>query len=224
MATQINDKERVIKIFSQLANINFNYPAQKVHYLVDNFNRVKDIIAKDDNVAGKKIKELWDCNWNVVWGPVLNTSPSIGIKYHADNSMYVVKGIDKETKKNIYIVAIAGTNSLSTFEMKDEDIAVKEVELWDKGNEDYGSLAKGSMTGLGILLSDFKKKLSPNEVLMKFFEAEYAKDHNMEIITCGHSLGGALSPLVALRLKEWSGTKIPVSTYPTAGPTSGDRK
>ncbi|MEY4903957.1 MAG: hypothetical protein RLZZ292_1772 [Bacteroidota bacterium] len=238
MATQINDKAKAIMLFSQLANINFDYSAPAKQDLVDNFNRVKDIIAKGDNVVGKKIKELWDCNWEVVWGPALysfiNTrgvkplTPKQKDKFHANNSMYIVKGFDKKSNRNVYVIAIAGTNSLSVYEQNVEDVNVDNTQQWDN-NTDHGVIANGSMIGLNKLLGKFE--YGSKSKLMDFFANEYSKNPNMEIITCGHSLGGALCPLVALKLKEWSDKitpnkedyKIPISTYPTAGPTSGDK-
>lgn len=222
MPTQIDAKAKAIQLFSQLSNINFGISAS-VADLEANSSRIKDIISTD-NVASQKIKDLWDCNWQVVWGPALNYSLGVvkeekktKIKYHANNSMFVAKA----TNKPIYIVAIAGTNSLSLFEMFSEDIAVKKVKAWNSNKPEQGHISEGSMTGLDKVLGKFKYGAS--ETLMEFFATEvqqHGKD-NMEIITCGHSLGGALSPLVALKIKE-TYPAIPVSTYPTAGPTSGD--
>lgn len=222
MAIQIDAKAKVIMLFSQLANINFNCLVSKAE-LIANSDRIKTII-ESDNAASKKINELWNCNWAVAWGPVLNYSEKIvkaEVKYLANNSMYIVKGIDTATNKHLYVVAIAGTNSKSVFEMFYEDIDVKKVKPWHSNLPEQGHLSSGSMTGLNKVLDKFK--YGSNKTLMAFFDAEVKEvgAKNMEIITCGHSLGGALSPLVALKLKE-TYKDIAVSTHPTAGPTSGD--
>lgn len=220
MATQIDSKAKTIMLFSQLSNINFNYSAS-IPDLEANSDRIETIISSD-NVASQKIKALWDCDWQVVWGPALNYSLiDLPGKHHANNSMFVAKGMDKATHKYVYIVAIAGTNGLSWFEEFGEDIDVKKIVLWNAENPEQGHISRGSMTGLKKVLGKFK--YGSNEMLMEFFAAEIQQigADNIEIITCGHSLGGALSPLVALKIKETYPT-IPVSTYPTAGPTSGD--
>ena len=208
-------------LFSQISNINFDYAASD-EKLIANSERINDIISTE-NVASKKIKALWDCNWKVAWGPALNYFPKKGNTCHADNSMFVVQGTDSITNKKVYVVAIAGTNELSKFEMRSEDIAVTKVALWNKSNPTQGEISEGSMTGLEKVLGDFT--YGAKSTLMDFFNKE-VKQHgtaNMEIMTCGHSLGGALSPLVALKIKE-TYQDILVSTYPTAGPTSGEAK
>ncbi len=218
MITQPDAKAKAIMLFSQISNINFDY-STSITNLQQNSNRIKSIICTD-NVASRKIKELSGSNWEVVWGPVLNYSPDAkGTGFHADNSLYVAKAKDK----NVYVVAVAGTNRLSDFELVYEDIAVKTVKPWITDNSTQGHISNGSMTGLEIVLGKFDYG-DKGITLMDFFKAKVEKDgqqEKMEIITCGHSLGGALSPLVALRIKE-KYNNIHVSTYPTAGPTSGD--
>jgi Lipase (class 3) len=217
----ITDKAKAIQLFSQLSNINFGISAS-IKDLEANSDRIKEIISTD-NVASQKIKALWDCDWKVVWGPALNYSLNIPLdsKYHANNSMFVAKGMDKATHKYVYVVAVAGTNGLSQFEKLEEDINVGIMVLWHAKNPKQGHISKGSMIGLDKVLGEFNYGAS--KTLMEFFAAEIQQigADNLEIITCGHSLGGALSPLVALKIKE-TYPAIPVSTYPTAGPTSGD--
>ncbi len=239
MAIQVDAKAKAIMLFSQLSNINYGYSAPSETELANNFNRILE--DKDGkNVLIQKIKELWDCNWKMAWGPALNCSQNKGTifnpladkdkyRFHADNSVFVVKGFDNATKRNVYLVAIAGTNSFSLFEQEEEDIAVKTTVPWLLNNVHCGYMAKGSYTGFSkVFLEPFGQNTQSGtlqDFFVKEMETNAEKQVKMEIITCGHSLGGALSPLVALSLREWSkekGYDIPISTYPTAGPTSGD--
>lgn len=226
MTMQTNAKSKAMMLFSQLSNINFGYTAVSEQDLVDNFNRILE--DQGDNVLVQKIKELWPCNWEMAYGPALNSSGKEG-KYHADNSLYVVKGVDpSDEDKNVYVVAIAGTNALSVFEQFQEDIKVKNKVAWLPGKSEYGHLSEGSHVGFVTIFDQPFQHINAEQkelTLRNFFRIEVEKNiaegKKMEIITCGHSLGGALSPLVALGLKE-THHEIPVSTYPTAGPTSGD--
>lgn len=223
MAIQIDNRAKAIMLFSQISNINFGYSALSEKDLETNSCRIKDIIEyTSDNIVSNKLQELWQCDWEIAWGPVLNYSKnSKDGSYHVNNSLYVVKGKDSVSNKNVYVVAIAGTNKLSDFELFFEDIAVKTVVSWNKSKLAQGKISNGSMTGLNKVLGKFD--YGANDTLMDFFNAEVKKHgaENIEIITCGHSLGGALSPLTALKIKE-TYPNISVSTYPTAGPTSGD--
>jgi Lipase (class 3) len=223
MTNEQSSKSKAIMLFSQLSNINYEYLAS-VEALVSNFNLIKTILQDATNGLTQEIQKWCNCNWEVVWTG-LNVSSSLNYhekgKFHTDNSLYIVKGFDEATKKNIYVIAIAGTNSLSWFEKIVEDINVCKTKPWDL-NRSHGVIAAGSMIGLKTVLGQFEFGSKGN--LMDFFKAQPDKS-KMEIITCGHSLGGALAPLVALKLKEWSDSnhyKIPISTYPTAAPTSGN--
>jgi hypothetical protein len=220
----IDNKAKAIMLFSQLSNINYGYSAKTKQDLVDNFNRVLE-----DSIVTQKINELWNCDWQMAWGPALYCSLNTGkeddkSKFHADNSMYVVKGYDNSTKRFVYVIAVAGTNALSEFEKKEEDIKVIHMVPWEVSNStdtNQAKISNGSAIGLEKLLGNFD--FGSSIKLLDFFKEELknTNENNVEIITCGHSLGGALSPLVALKIKE-SFSNVQVSTYPTAGPTSGN--
>ena len=227
--TDIN-KQKAIALFSHLANINFGYAASSKEKLMDNFNRVLQD-ENGDNIILQTINTLWNCSWEMAWGPALNIGHNQKKgEFHADNSLFVVKGIDASTQKKVYVVAVAGTNALSAFEEIEEDITVGKVKPWNPTDASCGNLSTGSHVGFDIVyLLPFEHNHQHNilqNTLKAFFKHEMTTHaENMEIITCGHSLGGALSPLIAVALKELSlekGLDINVSTYPTAGPTPGD--
>lgn len=223
------NKQKAITLFSHLANINFNYAAHTKQELVNNFNRI--LQDTEDNIVLKTINDLWDCSWEMAWGPAQNIKHNLNVlsnKFHSNNSLFVVKGIDPDTQKKVYVVAVAGTNGLSIFEQLVEDISVGLLIPWNPQKAECGKLSYGSHIGFNhVYLTPFQYNKEQN-TLKEFFELEMnTHGGNMEIITCGHSLGGALSPLIAVALKELAKQKglqetLNVSTYPTAGPTPGD--
>jgi hypothetical protein len=229
---QLDNRSHAIFLFSQLSNINFGVYSANANGLQNNFNNVINIFESNDgffknNAIRQKINDYWNKNWKVVWGPCMKQSitehsekpRSSDGSYHADNSMYVAKA------DNTYIIAVAGTNMLSVYEKK-EDIAVFSQKKWDSNNPAHGNIANGSSIGLNILMEDLKD--SNGNTLLQFLEKDIPAHAPTEIITCGHSLGGGLCPLVALKIYEnkmlnsgWN--NVTVSSYPTAAPSIGDQ-
>ncbi len=159
--------------------------------------------------------------WDVVWGPVVyerGRHPK-----YATNAMYVAQN------GNQYIVAIAGTNPSSFYDWFLEDFNVIRKVSWHYGDIP-GSLkpkiSKGTSIGLNNLLQNMK---SSDQLLLQFLkETVTNSDDEIEIIFTGHSLGGALSPALALAVldqkSKWAGEKpFKISVYPSAGPTPGNR-
>lgn len=180
-------------------------------------------------------------NWNLAWGPALiekldeNGNPT-GV---ADNALYVAQcnavAFPGGPTLPTYVVAIAATNPASLYDWETEDFSVSEVVNWTTYNpskittSDYNGtdpyISKGTATGIGILLSLISPATaaSPNTTLEQFLSG-LQPDPNTAIIFCGHSLAGALSPTLALYLKESKQLEAFNLTlvYPTAGPTPGE--
>lgn len=180
-------------------------------------------------------------NWNLVWGPALieetdeNGKPT-GV---ADNALYVAQcdtvAFPGGPSVPVYVVAIAATNPSSLYDWETEDFSVSEVVNWTtydpsnftpspyNGTDPY--ISKGTATGVGILLGLISPDTaaSPNTTLQQFL-AGLNPDPDTAIIFCGHSLAGALSPTLALYLKENKDLDAFGITlvYPTAGPTPGE--
>ncbi|MCZ8224132.1 MAG: lipase [Microcystis sp. LE19-84.1B] len=164
--------------------------------------------------------------WTILWGPV--------IYYHDpknqnwDNIMYVAKGENAETNNPQYVVAIAATNPKSSFDWLQEDAATHNMVSWSTQFPERGKISQGTNTGITILQN---LKDSSNRSLLEFLTQEIPSqsDQPIEIITTGHSLGGALSPVMALWLYEnqatWNptGKQITVNTQFSAGATPGDQ-
>jgi hypothetical protein len=180
-------------------------------------------------------------NWNLVWGPALieetdeNGNPT-GV---ADNALYVAQcdavAFPGGPTLPTYVVAIAATNPSSLYDWETEDFSVAEVVNWNtydpsnvvtsEYNDKDPYISKGTATGVGILLGLISPETaaSPNTTLQKFL-AQVQTETETAIIFCGHSLAGALSPTLALYLKENNQLDaFSVSlVYPTAGPTPGE--
>ncbi|NEP78934.1 MAG: lipase family protein [Okeania sp. SIO3B3] len=159
-------------------------------------------------------------NWDVVWGPVIY---EVQTSKYATNAMYVAQN------GNQYVVAIAGTNPSSLYDWFVEDGNVVKRVSWPYGDIPASlkpKISKGTSIGLNYLLQDMKS--SGKSVLEFLGETVENSDDEIEIIFTGHSLGGALSPTLALaaldRKSEWAGEKpFKISVYPSAGPTPGNR-
>jgi hypothetical protein len=164
--------------------------------------------------------------WTIVWGPVIyGHDPKSQVW---DNIMYVAKGENLTTNNPQYVVAIAATNPKSVFDWLQEDVNTHNMVPWSSTNPEQGNISEGTNAGIKILQG---MKNSSNLSLLDFLTQEIQKQPKqpIEIITTGHSLGGALAPVMALWLYEnqtsWNpkGKQVKVHTQFSAGATPGDQ-
>ena len=161
------------------------------------------------------------------WGPSLEVGETEDYwDYEAvmtNNLMYVTKSISSESVK--FYIGIAGTNMVSPFGWTVEDTEVSQHKPWiTPAGDTTGMIALGSKKGLDILLGleDYQTGKTVEDYLSKTIKDTPAST-NVEIHVCGHSLGGALAPLLAVYLGErltYSNCKV--SSWSFAGPTPGD--
>ncbi|MGL5035027.1 MAG: lipase family protein [Microcystaceae cyanobacterium] len=164
--------------------------------------------------------------WTIVWGPVIYAHDPKSQVW--DNIMYVAKGQNSETHNPQYVVAIAATNPKSVFDWLQEDFNTHKMLPWSTQFPERGKISEGTNTGITILQN---MKDSSNLSLLEFLtqEIENQPDQPIEIMTTGHSLGGALSPVMALWLHENQGVwnpnskQVKVNTQFSAGATPGDQ-
>jgi hypothetical protein len=201
------------------------YDQQQTRFCLSIFANISDSNKIINDLADPNIQEKIG-QWTVVWGPI--------IYYHNpknqvwDNIMYVAKGQNSETNNPQYVVAIAATNPQSVFDWLQEDFDTHKMYSWSTQNPERGKISEGTNTGITILQN---LKDSSNRSLLEFLTKEIPSqsEHPIEIITTGHSLGGALSPVMALWLYEnqttWNptGKKVTVNTQFSAGATPGDQ-
>lgn len=179
----------------------------------------KKLTEKVTHALADKTVQGYIGEWDIVWGPVVYIAPKD--KVFATNSMYVARNNNK------FVVAVAGTNFKSKYDWLVEDGSVRHQEKWSYSNP-HGlepKISYGTNVGLDILL----KMKSSGKTLLEFL-AEAVRDSfdANEIIFTGHSLGGALSPTLALAVldqqQQWSsGNTFKISVYPSAGPTPGNQ-
>ena len=160
--------------------------------------------------------------WTRVWGPAVFQAPGSGV---ADNVMYVARGT---TNPPQYVVAIAGTNYNSAFDVLVEDFFVGRQVPWGYGQPPAGaSISAGTFTGLTILqfLTPGPGLPGANQRINDFLRGVAAQPTRVTVT--GHSLGGALAPALALWLLDTRSTwdpqqRVTLACEPTAGPTAGN--
>ncbi|MEM9545826.1 MAG: hypothetical protein AAGA77_07630 [Bacteroidota bacterium] len=178
-----------------------------------------------DILKNAQVQGYIGSDWKPVWGPIVWSKDQNNTTAHSDNTM----GAYYSPSQKLFVVAVAGTNPISSYGWIDEDFDVLTTVEWnDVTGKGSGSISQGTYTGLNILLNmtDPSQKNKTLLVALKDFVKSNSINH-AEIAVAGHSLGGALSPTLALYLSdkksEWDPNDgIHVSTFPTAGPTPGN--
>lgn len=161
--------------------------------------------------------------WEVVWGPVVGTYGHDEKSGVSSNALFVATN-----NQGIYVVATAGTNPISTFGWFTEDFDVRTMVVWDGFDDttDAPRIASGTNIGLQYLIGMTDKS---NRTLMQFLQDTFNLVNTpKQLIVTGHSLGGALSSVLALTLNSNLTTFNPaqtvtVSAVPTAGATPGNK-
>lgn len=142
--------------------------------------------------------------WEVVWGPAAFQSRPYSL---IDNLLYVAHDRDEQQ----LVVSMAGTNPNSIYDWFVEDWRIGRVHPWAYGNPpEDARISEGSQIALSILQSMQPPAGLPGagQPLASFLRSKLSLiGENTQVITTGHSLGGAVSPMVALWLQntasEW---------------------
>ena len=162
--------------------------------------------------------------WKLVWGPVVFADSFFGAKTSV-NSMFIAA---PESDPEQVVIAIAGTNGSSLVSWVLEDFNVKETVPWPHEHSPLNPrISKGAAYGLDKLmgLSDVNPSDASTMTARDFL---MANPWITKVMVTGHSLGGCLSALYSLYLKntlsDWnsSGTAV-ISCLTTAGQSSGDQ-
>lgn len=158
----------------------------------------------------------------LVWGPVIGrygTDPNVALMY-----------ISKNENSSIYTVVVRGTNPFSLISWWFEDLIVWEKVPWPAESSPSAlagdaKISNATAISLNIHLNLTDKTQGSN--FIDFLMAELRKT-NLIINFTGHSLGGLMAPILALKFYEkldeaLLGKVNAINTYAFAGPTAGDR-
>ncbi len=160
--------------------------------------------------------------WNRVWGPFVYLARTPFNKY-ATNAIYVAQ------QGNKYVIGVAGTNPKSLQNWLIEDLYVAVLADWADYAENEPQFRPKISMGTKIGLDNLLRPHPGSSTTIVDFLTDLLKeaDENIEILLTGASLGGALSPVLALALHEKKSTwdpnnraRLKVVTF--AGPTPGN--
>lgn len=171
--------------------------------------------------------------WSPTWGPAIQLEPLVGRGADSPNPLSFLTETPANTMvvfsragTNEHVVAIAGTNPLSLYGWLVEDFKIT-PEAWPYGTgDDTGTITKGTLDGLEILIG-----LEDGSTSLAEYLATVTGSPGATVYVTGHSLGGALSPALGLWLADtqgqaggWDpGSNAALSVYPFAGATPGDQ-
>jgi hypothetical protein len=144
--------------------------------------------------------------WTVEWGPVIINDT---VTHLAENTLFVAKNTAGSVTN--YVVAMAGTNPKSFYDWYFEDWDIT-PEPWPYlANNTYEGnqivVTKGDLLGLKkIFKMKYKHKLFDKGITVHEFLASIKDKENCTISFTGHSLGGALSPMMTLAFMDPNST------------------
>lgn len=185
---------------------------------------VEEIEAKLTPLLKQRLSDLQPKigTWELVWGPAVHLLPT---STRPDNVMYVAR----ESGGSQLVVSIAGTNPYSVLDFIVEDFLVRTQLPWFSGVpfsfERVTSLA--TFIGFSVLQSLKPGASQPGAgTLVRDFLATQVSAP-ITVNVAGHSLGGALSPALALWLNDtrvvWDpAERATLAVLPSAGPTAGN--
>lgn len=183
--------------------------------------------------------------WSVAWGPVVfsNAKDNCGDDCVVDNLLVLYKRQCTMPGVPEYVLATSGTNGNSKFGWFDEDFDVYQMVQWPN-KASYPTIeaftaqlnSSGSTSSTGIAVSvgtatGVVRLLNMSDgnqgTLYQTLKDSIPANSNATLAVAGHSLGGALSPALALALKQyqkqWNDLEgVTVTTHPTAGASPGN--
>ena len=192
-----------------------------------------------DALADPAVQKQIGSDWTVAWGPATfvvgpnSVYWASGIAtFTATNSAFVVQNPSR------LVLGIAGTNPSSWFDWIAEDLIIAPGVTWESALQTWGKSGKpatptstatpnitcGAFVGVKYVLELLDVT---TQVTLQTFLSNLTLAAGQTLTVTGHSLGGALSPTLALALVDPQAplTSLPaarVRTYPTAGPTPGN--
>lgn len=173
-----------------------------------------------------KIQQLIG-KWDIVWGPVVFQHHGDKIKSKvADNVMFMAAKGNDSGEPDCYVISMAGTNPISLYDII-EDLYVNETKPWNNGqpwNADSNETSDIRVSaGISLGLKALCEMQSNHKSLIEYLkELMIGASKPISITFTGMSLGGSLSPTLALSLSdrrsEWDPQEqATLSVLPIAG-------
>jgi len=171
--------------------------------------------------------------WRVVWGPCYTLDDLLPPQ--VSNGMFVAQQLDGSNNPlPVYVVATAGTNAKSFFDLVIEDLDINPTDWKLKqgdGNSSPMQVTKGDWEGLMRLLFSINMQWPLNDI--RTFLGNIPNKQTVTLWFAGHSLGGALAPMLMLALMDPDsalntqdtnlGNWQHVNLLATAGPSIGNQ-
>jgi pimeloyl-ACP methyl ester carboxylesterase len=174
--------------------------------------------------------------WTRVWGP--GVFQAAGSRMAVNTCVVFYSATQRE-----YVVAVSGTNPLSIYDWLFLDLNVGAQCAWHPQFKQCGNVSAGPFMGYRDILriqylddpdKPYSPRSNPKRSLIQFLVDEAIKPSSPEvtkITVVGHSLGGALAPLLALHLRESvelqarrKDRRFDVHCIAFAGPTCGNEQ
>jgi hypothetical protein len=211
------DQTQTVFALSMLSNLGSGIEGTVAEIESKAFTAINAELSSAEPAIGK---------WSVIWGPAVYQAPNSKI---ADNVMVVFQAGAGSSIPGQIVAGIAGTNPYSAFDWVFEDFLVIVSTPWETGNP--GNLKPRISLGTAIGLSILKALVpgpglpGASNTLNNFLDSTLTAPALLTI--SGHSLGGALSPAMALYLSDTKAAWDPsgfatLACLPSAGPTSGN--
>ena len=188
-------------------------------------------------------------DWQLVWGPVVFKTKPEDAQSGPENSWYVAfhphLRFEDDSVHPTYVIAIAGTPEESKRVWWEQNLSVHAVanfKAWVDGGiqnppeevqrKDVKWIQKGTYIASGTVKAVHRLLTTPApegaasaEWTLLNYITKQGKSTSHRIIVTGYSLGGALSPTLALALLM--GGLVPadcILSYPIAGPSPGNKR
>ena len=216
MQVTLSDRENTALAFISYTGDKLDFPVEIVDPIL--YWCVKNELATQPLTKNK---------YQLVWGPAVFRFKDVRFD---DNMMYVVR----REGSNQLVVAIRGTNFVSSSDWLVEDLFVTDTVPWNVPEKNRASsptnprISRATDIGLKVLqtLTAEFPGVAP-KTIREFLTATAGKDTLDQVTIVGHSLAGALAPAFALWLSdtrsEWDpNATIELSVTALAGATGGN--
>lgn len=225
MSTTQYTPQQEMLVLAFVSYLGFADTAHGEHLAEEIFHSIREGLQDASPVAGE---------WEILWGPALYRPLTIFVQ----NLMFLVRSKSNPAR---YAIVIRGTNPVSPSNWILEDFAVVGQVRWPyyRPHGLRPKMSRGTARGLSALQTMKPEDGVPGAGtnLYQFLASEVMRNpaRQLSLSVTGHSLGGALSPAVALWLADtqtvsddhhlppWDPQeRVTIDVHPFAGPSPGN--